>query len=70
MATGAPEETDALRTLRKLAAALGFAHVVYLLAEVADEERDAATETDDTRRASRARHDARVLGEAAKQLLS
>ena len=70
MATSTPEDTDALRALRQLVAALGFAHVLYLLAEVADEQREAAADADDTERAKRARHDARILGEAAKQVLS
>jgi len=70
MAAGAPEDTDALRALRDLASALGFAHVLYLLAEVADEQCDAAVQKNDAEHLNRARHDARILGEAAKQLLS
>lgn len=70
MATGTPEHTEALRTLRQLVEELGFAHVLYLLAELADEQRDAAARLDDATATKRAAHDARILGEAAKQLLS
>ena len=70
MARSTSEHTHALRTLRPLVEGLGFAHLVYLLAELADEQHAAAVSLDHAREAKRALHDARVLGEAAKQLLS
>lgn len=70
MAMSTPEHTQALRALRPLVEELGLAYVLYLLAELADEQRDEARRVDDTREMKRAEHDARILGEAAKQLLS
>ena len=70
MATSTPEHTHALHTLRPLVEALGFSHVLYLLAELADEQHDAARRADDATRVERSTHDARILGEAAKRLLS
>ena len=68
MATNTPEHTDAFRTLRPLVEGMGFAHVLYVLATLADEQHDAAVRLHDLTHATRAAHDARILGEAAKQL--
>jgi hypothetical protein len=55
--------------LRELVSTLGFSHVVYLLAQLADEEGDLAKVREDAARASGAAHDAKVLGETAMRLL-
>ena len=68
MATNASETDSAFRTLRPLVDALGFAHLLYVLTALADEQHDAAVSCHDLRSAIRAAHDARILGEAAKQL--
>ena len=48
---------------------LGFSHVVYLLAQLADEEGDLAKVRQDAARANGAAHDAKALGETAMRLL-
>ena len=69
MATRPPEHDDAVRLLRELVKALGFSHVLYLLSQLADEQGDVAKAHDDTGGATRAAHDAKVLGDAAMRLL-
>jgi hypothetical protein len=69
MATNTLEHGDAIRILRDLVKTLGFSHVVYLLAQLADEACGAATDHHGSARASSAAHDAKVLGEAAMRLL-
>ena len=69
MAVRSPEHDASVRVLRKLVGTLGFSHVVYLLAQVADEQGDVAKAHDDATGATRAAHDAKVLGDAAIQLL-
>lgn len=67
MATRSPEHDDIVG-LRESVKALGFAHVLYLLAQLADEQGDVAKARDDTGGATRAAHDAKVLGDAAMRL--
>jgi hypothetical protein len=69
MTTSVPGQGDAVGVLRELVRTLGFSHVVYLLAQLADEEGDLAKVRDDAARASGAAHDAKVLGETAMRLL-
>jgi hypothetical protein len=69
MAVRSPEHDAGIRVLRELVATLGFSHVAYLLAQVADEQGDAAKAHDDATGATRAAHDAKVLGDAAIRLL-
>ena len=40
MASSCPDELEAMRRLGELVTGLGLSHVVYLLAELADERRD------------------------------
>jgi len=68
MATRVPEQSVE-PLLRDLVRAIGFSHVVYLLAYIADEREQLARSAGDDRRAERYGHDARVLGEAAIRLL-
>ena len=69
MAVRLPEQDAGVRMLRQLVRALGFSHVVYLLAQLADEQADVAKARDDATSATRAAHDAKVLGDAAIRLL-
>ena len=69
MPISAPEQDDAVGVLRDLVRALGFSHVVYLLAQLADEAGDLAKIREDAGRANGAAHDAKVLGETAMRLL-
>ena len=69
MATrGAGHDSD-LWLLRALVKALGVAHVVYLLAQIVEDDREAARLRQDMAGADRCVHDAKVLGEAAIRLL-
>ena len=69
MTTSAPGQGDAVGVLRELVRTLGVSHVVYLLAQLADEEGDLGKVRGDAARASGAAHDAKVLGETAMRLL-
>ena len=69
MTTSAPGQGDPVDVLRELVRTLGFSHVVYLLAQLADEEGDLAKIREDAARANGAAHDAKVLGETAMRLL-
>lgn len=69
MAARSPEQDAAVGLLRELVRALGFSHVVYLLAQLADEQGDVARARDDAAGATRAAHDAKVLGDTAMRLL-
>lgn len=62
-------QDDAVRLLRELVSTLGLSHVVYLLAQISDEQRDAAKAGDDAAGDARAAHDTKVLGDAARRLL-
>jgi hypothetical protein len=64
-----PEHGDAIPVLRGLVTTLGFSHVVYLLAQLADEEGDLAKAHEDAVGVHRAALNARVLGETAMRLL-
>lgn len=63
------EQDDAVRLLRELVSTLGVSHVVYLLAQITDEQRDVAKARADAAGDARAAHDTKVLGEAARRLL-
>ena len=65
---GAEHESD-LWLLRALVKALGVAHVVYLLTQIVEDDREAARLRRDKVGADRCAHDAKVLGEAAIRLL-
>jgi len=69
MAVRSPEHDAGICVLRELVGTLGLSHVVYLLAQVADEQGDVAKGHDDATAATRAAHDAKVLGDAAMRLL-
>jgi hypothetical protein len=58
-----------MRTLGDLVRELGLSYVVYLLAAVAEQQRDCALAADDTATAMRWAHDGKVLGHAAIGLL-
>ena len=70
MAMSTPGQGDAVGVLRDLVRTLGFSHVVYLLAQLADEECDLARVHEDAARVNSAAHDAKVLGETAMRLLN
>jgi hypothetical protein len=63
-----PAGLDALQHLEKIVDELGFAHVVYLLADIADHQSDLLSRSD-TAQATRLAHDAKVLGRTAIVLL-
>ncbi len=69
MAVRSPEQDDAVRLLRELVSTLSVSHVVYLLAQIADEQRDLAKARDDAGGETRAAHNAKALGETAMRLL-
>jgi len=69
MADGCVEDRDARRTLTGLVRGLGLSHVVYLLADIAEEQRDVSLSTQDVSAATKWAHDGKVLGTAAMSLL-
>jgi hypothetical protein len=69
MASSCPEEVEAMRQLGALVSELGLSHVVYLLAELAEEQRDVSLSTQDVATATKWAHDGKVLGRAAMSLL-
>ena len=69
MAGSCPEELEAMRTLGGLVKGLGLSHVVYLLAEIAEEQRDLSLAAADAATATKWAHDGKVLGRAATSLL-
>lgn len=69
MANSRPDEVEAARRLGELVEGLGLSHIVYLLAEIADEQRDDALAARDVARATKWAHDGKVLGRAAMTLL-
>ncbi len=69
MACSCPEETEAMRTLGELVNGLGLSHVVYLLADIAEEQRVRSLAADDGATATKWEHDGKVLGRAAITLL-
>lgn len=69
MASSCPEEVEAMRQLGALVAQLGLSHVVYLLAEVAEEQREVFLSLQDAEKATKWAHDGKVLGHAAQCLL-
>lgn len=69
MAARSREQDDAVRLLRELVSTLGVSYVVYLLAQITDEQRDVAKARDDAAGDARAAHDTKVLGDAARRLL-
>ena len=62
------EELHAIQHLKKTVDELGLAHVVYLLANIADQQSDLLL-TEDSVRSARLAHDAKVLGRTAIVLL-
>lgn len=69
MASSCPEEVEAMRQLGELVTGLGLAHVLYLLAEIAEEQRDVSLSLHDTAAAAKWAHDGRMLGQTAMSLL-
>lgn len=59
---------EAMQHLERIVDELGLAHVVYLLADVADHQSDLLSKKD-TAQATRLAHDATVLGRTAIVLL-
>ena len=68
MAADPSEPGETARALGDLVRTLGFSHVVYVLAQLADEERDRAIAGEDAVGATRAAFNAKVLGETAMRL--
>jgi hypothetical protein len=68
MAHSCPDEIEAARKLGELVEGLGLSHIVYLLADIADEQRDVALAVRDVARATKWAHDGKVLGRAAMTL--
>jgi len=60
---------EAMRTLTELVQVFGLSHVVYILAEIAEEQRDASLSVHDVSAATKWAHDGKVLGRAAITLL-
>lgn len=69
MACSCPEETEAMRTLGNLVESLGLSHVVYLLADIAEEQHNRSLAAQDRATATKWEHDGKVLGRAAITLL-
>jgi len=69
MACSGSEDMEAMRTLTGLVKGLGLSHVVYLLAEIAEEQRDVSLSSQDVSAATKWAHDGKVLGTAAMSLL-
>lgn len=69
MAARSRVQDDAVRQWRELVSTLGLSHVVYLLAQITDEQRDVAKARDDTAGDARAAHDTKVLGDTARRVL-
>jgi hypothetical protein len=69
MAARSRVQDDAVRQLRELVSTLGLSHVVYLLAQITDEQRDVARACDDAAGDARAAHDTKVLGDTARRVL-
>jgi hypothetical protein len=68
MATADPEHIHAVQVLRTLVSTIGFAHVVYVLAELAKDRSDSTKIAGDSSQAERAARDSQVLREAAMRL--
>lgn len=58
-----------MRRWRELVSTMGLSDVVYLLAQITDEQRDVAKTRDDAAGDGRAAHDTKVLGDTARRLL-
>lgn len=69
MAARSRVQDDAVRQWRELVSTLGLSHVVYLLAQNTDEQRDVARACDDAAGDARAAHDTKVLGDTARRVL-
>jgi hypothetical protein len=63
-----PDGPDTMQHLEKIVEELGLAHVVYLLADIADHQSDLLSKSD-TAQATRLAHDAKLLGRTAIVLL-
>jgi len=70
MASSCPEEVEAMRQLGEFVTGLGLSRVVYLLAELAEEQRDVSLSVHDIANATKWAHDGKVLGHAAMSLLA
>jgi len=68
MGSNNPEELEAVQHLERIVDELGLAHVVYLLADIAEQQSDLLVKEDGVR-AGRLAHDAKVLGRTAIVLL-
>ena len=69
MASSCPQEVEAARQLNDLVTELGLSHVVYLLVQVAEQQRDVSLSAQDAAAATKWAHDGKVLGQAAITLL-
>ena len=69
MACSCPEELEAMRKLDDLVKGFGLSHVVYLLANIAEEQRDVSLSAHDLAHATKWAHDTKVLGRVAMSLL-
>lgn len=69
MAARSRVQDDAVRQWRELVSTLGLSHVVYLLAQITDEQRDVARACDDAAGDACAAHDTKVLGDTARRVL-
>jgi hypothetical protein len=68
MGSSNPEELEAMRHLERIVDELGFAYVVYLLADIAEQQSDRLLKNDGVK-AARLAHDAKVLARTAIVLL-
>ena len=68
MESNSSEELQAVQHLEEVVDELGLAHVVYLLAAIAEQQSNVLLKEDGVR-AARLAHDAKVLGRAAIVLL-
>ena len=69
MASSCTQEVEAARQLNDLVTELGLSHVVYLLVQVAEQQRDVSLSAQDAAAATKWAHDGKVLGQAAITLL-
>jgi hypothetical protein len=58
-----------MRQLGELVIGLGLSHVVYLLADIAEEQRDVSLSANDLATATKWAHDGKILGQVAMALL-
>lgn len=69
MARSCPEEIEAMHKLDDLVNELGLSHLVYLLADIAEEHRDMLLSVQDVSKATKWAHDGKALSRLAITLL-